>query len=265
MKAPMYWYSVPWFSFVQGLFGEFVQGKRIQSGGINISIAVLFSDNRDLHSRFRLLNGKLHLRHFQENQKALFGYVYMEDEDACKLEDGYFRINGDAPKVIAFNDNIDSAHSRKFLMEGELTLNNIKNDGDVKIVVGNNFHEIVLHESKDVLLEIYASWCPYCQAFEPTYNKLAKHLRGVDSLVISKMDGTTNENPRAKCDGFPTLLFFPAGNKSVDPNSEKPSISSSTQKPKPEPTQKPKPEPTQESSNQDLKDELSGSISFALT
>ncbi|VFQ62616.1 unnamed protein product [Cuscuta campestris] len=91
------------------------------------------------------------------------------------------------------------------------------NDGDVKIVVGNNFDEIVLDESKDVLLEIYAPWCGHCQSLEPVYNKLAKHLKGIDSLVIAKMDGTTNEHPRAKSDGFPTLLFFPAGNKSFEP------------------------------------------------
>lgn len=30
----------------------------------------------------------------------------------------------------------------------------IQNDGDVKVVVGNNFDEIVLDESKDVLLEV---------------------------------------------------------------------------------------------------------------
>lgn len=31
----------------------------------------------------------------------------------------------------------------------------MQNDGDVKIVVGNNFDEIVLDESKDVLLEVH--------------------------------------------------------------------------------------------------------------
>ncbi|GAV69975.1 Thioredoxin domain-containing protein, partial [Cephalotus follicularis] len=30
------------------------------------------------------------------------------------------------------------------------------------------------------------------------YNKLGKHLSGIDSLVIAKMDGTANEHPRAK-------------------------------------------------------------------
>ncbi|AED97362.1 PDI-like 1-4 [Arabidopsis thaliana] len=92
-----------------------------------------------------------------------------------------------------------------------------KNDEDVKIVVGDNFDEIVLDDSKDVLLEVYAPWCGHCQALEPMYNKLAKHLRSIDSLVITKMDGTTNEHPKAKAEGFPTILFFPAGNKTSEP------------------------------------------------
>jgi protein disulfide-isomerase A1 len=74
----------------------------------------------------------------------------------------------------------------------------IQNEGDVKIVVGKNLDQIVLDESKDALLEIYAPWCGHCQELEPTYNKLGKHLRGIDSLVIAKMDGTANEHPRAK-------------------------------------------------------------------
>ncbi|XP_031388127.1 protein disulfide isomerase-like 1-4 [Punica granatum] len=169
--------------------------------------------------------------------KLIFVYVEMDNEDVGKPVSDYFGITGDAPQVLGYTGNDDS---RKFVLDGEVTLEKIKafaenfledklkpfyksdpvpekNDGDVKIVVGNNFDEIVLDESKDVLLEIYAPWCGHCQSLEPIYNKLAKHLRGIDSLVIAKMDGTTNEHPRAKSDGFPTLLFFPAGNKSFDP------------------------------------------------
>ena len=36
----------------------------------------------------------------------------------------------------------------------DLTFWCIQNDGDVKIVVGDNFDDIVLDESKDVLLEV---------------------------------------------------------------------------------------------------------------
>ncbi|KAJ8751570.1 hypothetical protein K2173_016815 [Erythroxylum novogranatense] len=169
--------------------------------------------------------------------KLIFVYVEMDNEDVGKPVSDYFGVSGNDPKVLAYTGNDDA---KKFVLNGEVTVDKIKafgedfledklkpffksdpipetNDGDVKIVVGDNFDEIVLDESKDVLLEIYAPWCGHCQALEPTYNKLAKHLRGIESIVISKMDGTTNEHPRAKADGFPTLLFFPAGNKSFDP------------------------------------------------
>ncbi|CAN6447039.1 unnamed protein product [Victoria cruziana] len=169
--------------------------------------------------------------------KLLFVHVDMDNEDVGKPVSEYFGVSGDGPTVLGYSGNDDS---KKYKLDGEVNLDALKtfakgfledklkqffksdpvpqkNDGDVKIVVGGNFDELVLDESKDVLLEIYAPWCGHCQALEPTYNKLAKHLRGIDSLVIAKMDGTTNEHPRAKSDGFPTLLFFPAGNKSFDP------------------------------------------------
>ncbi|EEF32091.1 protein disulfide isomerase-like 1-4 [Ricinus communis] len=169
--------------------------------------------------------------------KLIFVYVELDNEEVGKPVADYFGIVGDASQLLGYTGNDDG---KKFVFDAEITMDKIKafgedfledklkpffksdpipetNDGDVKIVVGNNFDEIVLDESKDVLLEIYAPWCGHCQALEPTFNKLAKHLRGIESLVIAKMDGTTNEHPRAKSDGFPTLLFFPAGNKSFDP------------------------------------------------
>ncbi|WVY99353.1 hypothetical protein V8G54_025423 [Vigna mungo] len=169
--------------------------------------------------------------------KLIFVSVDLDNEDVGKPVSEYFGISGDGPKVLGYTGNDDG---RKFVLDGEVTADRIKafgedflddklkpfyksdpipesNDGDVKIVVGDNFDEIVLDESKDVLLEIYAPWCGHCQSLEPIYDKLAKHLRSIESLVIAKMDGTTNEHPRAKPDGFPTLLFFPAGNKSFEP------------------------------------------------
>jgi protein disulfide-isomerase A1 len=150
--------------------------------------------------------------------KLLFIFVERDNEEVGEPVANYFGITGQETTVLAYTGNEDA---RKFFLDGEVSLDAIKdfaesfledkltpfyksepvpesNDGDIKIVVGKNLDLIVLDESKDVLLEIYAPWCGHCQSLEPTYNKLAKHLRGIDSLVIAKMDGTTNEHPRAK-------------------------------------------------------------------
>ncbi|CAI7926628.1 unnamed protein product [Closterium sp. NIES-54] len=91
-----------------------------------------------------------------------------------------------------------------------------KNDGPVTVVVGDTFEKIVLDESKDVLLEVYAPWCGHCKSLEPTYKKLGKRFASVDSVVIAKMDGTANEYPGLEVEGFPTIFFYPA-NKKSDP------------------------------------------------
>ncbi|KAL0681604.1 hypothetical protein Bca4012_048451 [Brassica carinata] len=253
------------------------------------------------------------LQEFEEAAKSfkgklIFVSVDVDNEDYGKPVAEYFGVSSsNAPKLVAFTGNEDP---QKHYFDGEIKSDNIKifgeeflsdklkpfyksdpipekNDGDVKIVVGDNFDEIVLDESKDVLLEVYAPWCGHCQALEPMYNKLAKHLRSIDSIVIAKMDGTTNEHPKAKAEGFPTILFFPAGNKTssepitVDADRtvvgfykfmrkhatipfklEKPAASTESPKatestPKVETTEtKGKPESTTKSTESDSKDEL---------
>ncbi|GJN13244.1 hypothetical protein PR202_ga31595 [Eleusine coracana subsp. coracana] len=159
--------------------------------------------------------------------KLLFVFVERDNEEVGEPVANYFGIAGQETTVLAYTGNEDA---KKFFLDGEVSLDAIKkfaegfledkltpfyksepvpesNDGDVKVVVGKNLDQIVLDESKDVLLE----------ALEPTYNKLAKYLHGINSLIIAKMDGTTNEHPRAKPDGFPTILFYPAGKKSFEP------------------------------------------------
>lgn len=84
-------------------------------------------------------------------------------------------------------------------------------DGDVVVVVGKTVDSIVKDPKRDVLLEVYAPWCGHCKKLEPVYKKLAKRFKTVDSVVIAKMDGTENEHPDIEVKGFPTILFYPAG------------------------------------------------------
>jgi len=89
-------------------------------------------------------------------------------------------------------------------------------EGPVKVVVGKNFEDVVMDETKDVLLEVYAPWCGHCKSLEPTYTKLAEAYAGSNDVVIAKMDGTENEVDGLSIKGFPTLKFYPKGKKTVD-------------------------------------------------
>lgn len=89
------------------------------------------------------------------------------------------------------------------------------NDGNVKVIVGKNFESIVMDPTKDVLLEVYAPWCGHCKKLEPTWNELGAAFAKDSSVVIAKMDGTTNEVDGLSAQSFPTILFYPAGTKTV--------------------------------------------------
>jgi len=86
------------------------------------------------------------------------------------------------------------------------------NSGPVKVVVGKTFDSIVLDDSKDVLVEFYAPWCGHCKSLAPKYEELGKMFLSEPSIVIAKVDSTENDTPAA-IKGFPTLIFYPAGNK----------------------------------------------------
>jgi protein disulfide-isomerase A1 len=91
-----------------------------------------------------------------------------------------------------------------------------ENNGPVKVVVADQFNDIVLDKSKDVFLEVYAPWCGHCKNLEPIWVQLGEHLakQGANDIVIAKMDGTENDIPEEggfQVEGFPTLKYFKGG------------------------------------------------------
>jgi protein disulfide-isomerase A1 len=89
------------------------------------------------------------------------------------------------------------------------------NDGPVAVVVAKNYEQIVLDESKDVLIEFYAPWCGHCKALAPKYEELGAlyaNSEFKDKVVIAKVDATANDVPD-EIQGFPTIKLFPAGAK----------------------------------------------------
>ncbi|CAN6371502.1 unnamed protein product [Urochloa humidicola] len=132
------------------------------------------------------------LPNFKEAAKSfkgkVFAYYPREDEIIFEL---HSELSLDNIKIFAQGAFEDKLYVSEPVPES--------NDEDVKTVVGKNIDQIVLDESKDVLLVIHKPDEHRFRLFmESSYNKLAKHLRGIDSLVIAKMDSTTNWHPRTK-------------------------------------------------------------------
>jgi len=93
------------------------------------------------------------------------------------------------------------------------------NSGPVKTVVGSTFDQIVLDATKDVLVEFYAPWCGHCKSLAPKFDELGKMFEADATAVIAKIDATANDSP-ADVQGFPTLILYPAGDKSNPINYE---------------------------------------------
>lgn len=68
-------------------------------------------------------------------------------------------------------------------------------------------------ESKDVLIMYYAPWCGHCKKLKPTWSQLAKDQAKNPDMVIAKMDWTENEADGVAIKSFPTIFYYPKGNK----------------------------------------------------
>ncbi|KAL6621300.1 hypothetical protein ACP70R_033732 [Stipagrostis hirtigluma subsp. patula] len=106
----------------------------------------------------------------------------------------------------------------------------------VVVLTPETFDSVVLDETKDVLVEFYAPWCGHCKHLAPIYEKLASVFKLDEGVVIANLDADkyrdlaekvclaelllpdSQENQRSSAKrygvtGFPTLKFFPKGNK----------------------------------------------------
>lgn len=119
----------------------------------------------------------------------------------------------DPEKIVSFFNDIEAGKVERLLKSEPIPETQTE---AVKVVVGKNFESMVLQEGKDVLLEIYAPWCQYCQSFEPVYKEFAEKMKQNEHLVVAKMDGSANETPLAEFswNTYPTVFFVKAGEKS---------------------------------------------------
>merc|ERR1712050_130277 len=77
--------------------------------------------------------------------------------------------------------------------------------GPVHILVGSTFDAVVKDPSKDVLVEFYAPWCGHCKKLEPVYSQVARKLEKIDTVIVAKIDATSNDVEGVDVEGFPTI------------------------------------------------------------
>lgn len=86
---------------------------------------------------------------------------------------------------------------------------------ELLVLTANSFEELVINSEHDVLVDIYADWCGPCRMVAPVLQKLAKVLKGFDSIRIAKMNCDLNDiDPTYFPEpSIPNIKFFTAKNK----------------------------------------------------
>jgi protein disulfide-isomerase A1 len=119
-----------------------------------------------------------------------------------------------AGKLDTFLQSIIDGSASPYYVSGPVPA---ANDAPVKIVVHDNFKQLILDNDKDALVEMYTTWCHSCKRFGPLYEQLAEaFLKNQDKLVIGKMDLEANDQPselNLKINTIPAVFLFPANKK----------------------------------------------------
>lgn len=119
------------------------------------------------------------------------------------------------------NDHTDEASLTAFLqgfVDGTLTAFTKSEEipetqeGNVVTVVGKSFDDEVLNSEANVLVEFYAPWCGHCKKLTPVWEELADTFADHSGVKVVKVDATANDVPY-DIKGFPTLVYYPAGDK----------------------------------------------------
>ena len=174
-----------------------------------------------------------------EGKMQLF-MCHVKDDMSQKLAEFCGIKKEEIPKVMIIDPRPDNP--RKYKVNGDLNEENLlshidkfwkgqlklflrsekipeKNDGDIFVLVGNNFQKEVLDNDKDVLVYFYSSsQCRMCKEFEPLLAELArKWKKNNPKLLIAKMNGMLNDVDEYQIQNFPSTKFYPGNAKDKDP------------------------------------------------
>ncbi|XP_042294015.1 protein disulfide-isomerase A2 [Sceloporus undulatus] len=148
----------------------------------------------------------LHFFGLKSHEVPALRFIHIETNKKYRLstEEGL-----SSPAISAFCQGVLEGKVQPHLMSEELP-----GDWDqrlVKVLVGHNFEQVALDETKDVFVKFYAPWCPHSKAMAPIWEELGKKYQDHANIIIAEMDATTNEVADLPIRAYPTLYYFPSG------------------------------------------------------
>ena len=108
---------------------------------------------------------------------------------------------------------VDLVHSEKLRQYFKSDKIPETNDGPVTVIVGKEYDQIVKDETKDVFVMYSAPWSRDCKQLAPIWKSLGEHFKDNNDIVIGEFDVTKNEARGVDVVFYPTLIFYPKGNK----------------------------------------------------
>lgn len=78
-------------------------------------------------------------------------------------------------------------------------------------LTNQNFEEVVMNSSKDVLVTFSAKWCSPCKMLSPVINDLAEELEGEVVICKVDIDEQPNISDEYNVSSIPTVVVFKQG------------------------------------------------------
>merc|ERR1712216_420646 len=67
--------------------------------------------------------------------------------------------------------------------------------------------------TQHLIVQFYTEWCGLCRKMEPEYRGLAQHFKGVDDVLVAKVNADYSSDlvPRFEVYNYPSYLLFSKG------------------------------------------------------
>lgn len=88
---------------------------------------------------------------------------------------------------------------------------NYNPDGVVQVLTSENFDKLVSKSSDLWFIKFFAPWCHHCQALAPTWENMARQMRGKLNIGSVNCDIEKKICKDAGVRGYPTMLLFRGG------------------------------------------------------